>query len=106
MGSDPVARARYDRGEGVGGNGLERAYDFSRARDMFNANFGESLMRQWQPGMCVSGTLVRNGKRTTITIHPDGQTEESESVGGSSNAAYTSVSTTLPGGGHMQSIHF
>ena len=34
--------------------------------------------RDWKPGMQMSGTLVRGGKRTTVTIHPDGTTEERE----------------------------
>lgn len=99
--SDPAKRAHYDRGGSS--RELDRGFDFSRASEMFNANFGESLMRQWQPGMTVSGTLVCNGKRTKITIHPDGTTEESETAAGG-NASYRSTTTTMPGGGTMQVV--
>ncbi len=97
--SDPAKRAHYDRG-GTSTD-LDHVFDFGRASEMFNANFGESLMRQWRPGMTVSGTLVQNGRRIQITIHPDGTTEESEGVGG---GAYRATTTTLPGGGTMQVV--
>ena len=45
-------------------------FDFHRAASMFNENFGESLAQQWRPGMRVSGSLVRDGKRISITIQP------------------------------------
>ena len=99
--SDPAKRAHYDRG-GTS-TGIDNVFDFGRASAMFDANFGESLMRQWRPGMTISGTLVQNGKRIKITIHPDGTTEESEGAGG---GAYRSTTTTLPGGGTMKVVQF
>ena len=59
---------------------------------------------QWRPGMKVSGMLVRNGKRVTITIHPDGTSDETEETAGSS-AAYSYVSSSGGAGGtgtHIQ----
>ena len=101
---DEAARARYDHGGGVGdGTALDRGFDFSRANDMFNANFGEALMRQWQPGMRISGTMVANGKRVSVTIHPDGTTEETESATGRTGG-YRTVSTSGPGGS-MHTVH-
>ena len=99
--SDPAKRAHYDRG-GTSTD-IDHVFDFGRASAMFDANFGESLMRQWRPGMTISGTLVQNGKRIKITIHPDGTTEESEGAGG---GAYRSTTTTLPGGATMKVVQF
>ena len=99
--SDESARAAYDRG----GMDLVRRqsgaksspFDFHRAASMFNENFGEALARDWQPGTRVSGTLVRGGKRVTITIHPDGTTDETEEEG--ARGSYSYVSRSGPGGG-------
>ena len=65
---------------------------------------GEALMKQWQPGMRISGTMVANGKRVSVTIHPDGTTEETEGASGRSGG-YRSVSTSGPGGS-THSVHF
>jgi len=46
---DEAKRARYDSG-GTGSE-LYQGFDFGRASDLFNANFGEALARQWRPGM-------------------------------------------------------
>ena len=77
--SDDQKRAAYDRGgmdlvnsRGGGGAGFGSPFDFFRASQMFNENFGEALANDWRPGMRVSGTLVRNGKRVNITINEDG----------------------------------
>lgn len=80
--SDEAKRAAYDRGgmdlvSGSAHTGTS-PFDFQRAASMFNENFGESLAQQWHPGVRISGTLVRGGKRVRITIHPDGTTDESE----------------------------
>jgi DnaJ-class molecular chaperone len=105
---DEGKRARYDRGGGTGRE-IDRpfdygpGFDFARASEMFNANFGESLMRQWSPGMRVSGTLVSGGKRMHITINPDGTTEEREDSAGG-RAAYRSTTTTMAGGGTVHTI--
>ena len=100
--AEEAKRRRYDQG---GGSGREiyQGFDFGRASEMFNANFGESLMRQWQPGMTVSGTLVTGGKRVSITIHPDGTTEEKE-FSASARAQYRSTTTTMAGGGTMHTV--
>ena len=71
---------------------------------MFNENFGESLAQQWRPGMSVSGSLVRNGKRVNIMIQPDGTTEEREEEVGSQGAGYSYVSSSGGGGGSHTSI--
>ena len=53
--------------------------DLDSAADLFNAHFGQGLMRQWKPGMSVSGIrVVGPGKQLTITILPDGSTTEEE----------------------------
>jgi DnaJ-class molecular chaperone len=102
--SDPGRRAHYDRGGS--GREIDQGFDFFRASAMLNEHFGESLMRQWQPGMRVSGTLVNGGKRTSITIHPDGTTEETSiDSTGSQRGAYRSVHTTMQGGGSMHVVH-
>ena len=59
---------------------------------------------QWQPGMRVSGTMVANGKRVSVTIHPDGTTEESEASSSRRAGGYRSVSTSGPGG-TMHTVH-
>ena len=75
--SDAAQRERYDEGDGSDAKIFE-GRDFDSACDLFDANIGERLMRQWRPGALVSGVLVADGKRTWITIHPDGSTTESE----------------------------
>ena len=55
-------------------------FDLFRASKMFGENFGEALASDWSPGMQVSGTLVRGGKRVTVTIFPDGTSEECEAT--------------------------
>mmetsp|Transcript_10634 Transcript_10634/g.21277 ORF Transcript_10634/g.21277 Transcript_10634/m.21277 type:complete len:203 (-) Transcript_10634:88-696(-) len=100
---DESRRERYDRG-GDSGREIYQGFDFGRASDMFNANFGESLMRQWQPGMTVSGTLVSGGKRISITINPDGSTEEREYTA-NARAKYRSTTTKMQGGGTMHAVH-
>ena len=75
--SDAERRARYDDGEGDDCDMLD-GRDFDSARDVFDANFGQGLMRQWRPGITVSGILIADGKRLTITIRPCGTTEERE----------------------------
>ena len=98
--SDERSRAAYDAGgsEHRGGGG----FDFRRANQMFTANFGEALAQQWRPGSRVTGMLVRDGKRITITIHPDGTSDESEEAAGRGRD-YTYVSQSGGGGGsHTQ----
>ena len=64
-----------------GPGGFNSPFDFFRASQMFNENFGEALANDWRPGMRVSGTLVRNGKRVTVTINEDGTSDEREEEG-------------------------
>jgi curved DNA-binding protein CbpA len=99
--SDEQKRAAYDRGgmdlvnAGSGGFGGS-PFDFFRASQMFNENFGEALANDWRPGMRVSGTLVRNGKRVNITINEDGTTDEYEEDG--VQGAYSYVQRSGAGG--------
>ena len=101
--SDPVKRLRYDRD---GGYECYQKFDFGSANDMFDATFGQALMRQWRPGLTVSGTLVENGKRISITIFPDGslEEEEDESRYRGKLASYMSTTTILPNGGRKHTI--
>ena len=105
--SDDQKRAAYDRGgmdlvnsRGGGGAGFGSPFDFFRASQLFNENFGEALANDWRPGMRVSGTLVRDGKRVTVTIHEDGTSEEHEVEG--AQGAYTYVRKSGAGGSVTQ----
>jgi curved DNA-binding protein CbpA len=76
--SDDERRTRYDDGEGDESL-LFEGRDFDSASDLFNAHFGQGLMRQWRSGMSASGILIDDdGKQLSITIHPDGTMEERE----------------------------
>ena len=105
LGSDE-ARAAYDRGVPARtGGGAHPHYDFARASAMFTETFGEELARDWQPGMKVSGVLQRGGKRVSITIHPDGTTDEVEtSARAMGDVSY--VRRTSAGGGSTVQIQF
>ena len=98
--SDPAKRAQYDQG---GALYDQIGFDFGRASDLFNATFGQALVQQWRPGLTVSGILVSEGKRISITIHPDGTTEEHEH-GADGRAGYFSTTTVMPGGGRVYNI--
>tara|TARA_B110001452_G_scaffold44035_1_gene33707 strand:- start:5 stop:685 length:681 start_codon:yes stop_codon:yes gene_type:complete len=99
------ARAAYDRGVPARAGGAHAHYDFARASAMFTENFGEELAREWQPGMKVSGVLQRGGKRVSITIHPDGTTDEVETTARTSgDVSY--VRRTNAGGGSTVQIQF
>lgn len=64
----------------------------------------ESLWRQWSPGASVSGTLVRDGRRVKITIHPDGSSDEEESdAAAGGRGGYSMVKRS--GGQHGHSVH-
>ena len=77
---DKSARAAYDRGggqsDGRRSSDVGFGRDFRWADSLFEEDLGDTLSKQWQPGMTVSGVLVRDGKRFAITIHPDGTTDE------------------------------
>jgi len=75
--SDASKRAKYDEGEGDDSRIFE-GRDFAGASDLFDAHFGQGVLRQWRPGMTVTGILVNDGKRVRVTVRPDGSTEEVE----------------------------
>ena len=75
--SDVDRRERYDGGEGDD-SAISEGRDFDSASDLFNAHFGQGLMRQWRPGTSVSGIRIVDGKQLTITIQPDGSSTERE----------------------------
>ena len=100
---DERKRKAYDHGgtdlaEHRGGHSRHSPFDFARASEMFADNFGDALAKRWQPGGRVTGVLVRNGKRISITIHPDGTTEEEEVIDRSGRGGYTFVSQSSPSG--------
>eukprot|EP00929_Paragymnodinium_shiwhaense_P076254 TRINITY_DN39175_c0_g1_i3.p1 TRINITY_DN39175_c0_g1~~TRINITY_DN39175_c0_g1_i3.p1 ORF type:complete len:257 (-),score=30.26 TRINITY_DN39175_c0_g1_i3:76-780(-) len=66
-----------EKASAPGGGFSSGGFDSRRAHATFDDLFGD-VHRSWKPGMTVSGTLVNNGKRVKITIHPDGTTEEHE----------------------------
>ena len=92
---DAAKRALYD----YDGTTDDQALDFDCASDLFNAHLGRTLMSQWRPGLTVSGTLISNGKRISITIHPDGSTDEEEHDTSRGAWQGLTTATTLPGGG-------
>ena len=75
--TDAERRARYDEGEGDE-DLLFEGRNFDGAADLFNAHFGQGLMRQWRSGMSVSGIMIDEGKQRMVTIRPDGTMEETE----------------------------
>eukprot|EP00966_Prymnesium_polylepis_P317513 7335726-Prymnesium_polylepis.1 len=106
---DADARRQYDRyGSSVSGVGARGGpgggFDFARARDLFDENFGEALAKRWKPGMRLSGKRVQNGKAYTITIHPDGSTEEEEVAMGGRASGYQYVKSTSASGASSVSI--
>lgn len=102
--SDPEMRARYDRD---GGTGSYEVFDLSRANDLFNRHFTQALMQRWRPGLTVTGTIMADGRRVSITIHPDGTTAEQVSEQTyfvSSLVSYLTTTTTMPHGGRVHSF--
>jgi len=75
---DADKRARYDCGEGSSDAELYGGFGLDAASEQFNQVFGQALMQQWQPGLTVRGTMMWDRKIISITIHPDGSTEERE----------------------------
>ena len=75
---DVDKRARYDGGEGSSDAELYDGFGLDAASEQFNQVFGQALMQQWQPGLTVRGTMMWDRKIISITIHPDGSTEERE----------------------------
>lgn len=106
--SNETKRARYDRGEGTDSD-IYQGFDMNSASDMFNAHFSKMLMQQWEPGMTVSGTLLADGKRLSITIHADGTMDERELAGWgrvSSLFMYLSTTTTRTSGRRSHGFMF
>lgn len=104
--SDEVSRTAYDRGADsalAAGPNFSGPFGMHRAAAIFRENFGESLASEWRPGMMVQGSLVRGGKRVTVTIHPDGTSEEHEEDAGKGEYTYVSRSGA---GGSYTSIQF
>ena len=75
---DVDKRARYDCGEGSSDAELYDGFGLDAASEQFNQVFGQALMQQWQPGLTVRGYMMWDRKIISITIHPDGSTEERE----------------------------
>jgi len=100
---DEHKRAAYDRGESAAD-----AFDFESAEELFNAQFGHALMQRWSPGLTVTGTIVAEGRRLSITILPDGATEEHECAASraSSLFMYMRTTTAKPGGGRVHTVLF
>ena len=101
--SDDRKRDAYDRGGSdlvrrSTGQHFNDPFNFQRAEQMFHENFGDALASQWRPGMSLSGTLARNGRKVTITIHPDGTSDEVEQSAGASGS-YSYVRSSTAGGG-------
>lgn len=121
--SDLSKRASYDSNPYGSGSGVDFSsshsnskFDrefkrkFQKASKMFDENFGESLARDWVPGMMITGELRQNNKVVKITIYPNGTTEESETTVSSSSGfgkhstVRSSFSTNANGNTHT-SIH-
>ena len=97
----PATRAEYDRNghavdERGGGRGFARG-GFGDPRRTFEDAFGD-VWSTWQPGQSVVGSFVRGGKRVTITIHPDGSSDETEEQVRDTRGSYSRISRSGPGG--------
>lgn len=112
---DAAAREQYNRfgsslsaAGGGSRSGRGSAYhSAASARSMFDENFGEALAKRWRPGMRVTGKRVANGKAYTITINPDGTSEEQEvddlsSKGGGGFTYVTQTNTRGHTSAHIQ----
>ena len=107
---DEAARKQYDRSGRRSSSASSRSgsgFDFNQASELFKESFGETLWKNWHPGQKITGVLQRKGKRVSITIHPDGSSEEEEvdtAAGGSytyvksGGSGGTSVSVSISGG--------
>ena len=97
---DESARKQYDRSGRRSSSASSRrasAFDFNQASKLFKESFGETLWKNWHPGQEITGVLQRNGKRVSITIHPDGSSEEEE-VDTAEGGSYTYVKSGGSGG--------
>eukprot|EP00617_Octactis_speculum_P022669 CAMPEP_0185756854 /NCGR_PEP_ID=MMETSP1174-20130828/15254_1 /TAXON_ID=35687 /ORGANISM="Dictyocha speculum, Strain CCMP1381" /LENGTH=230 /DNA_ID=CAMNT_0028435993 /DNA_START=109 /DNA_END=801 /DNA_ORIENTATION=+ len=74
--SDPERRRQYETyGSESKSRPSRSGSDWRHAASMFNDHFGQ-VHHRWSPGMKVTGTFVRDGIRVTVTIFPDGTSEE------------------------------
>ena len=105
--SDETKRARYDRGEQSAAE-IYGGFTSGRASDMFNAQLGKELMEQWRSGLTVRGTVVTNGRRVSIVIHPDGSTQETEHPANRLACLfyYSHMSITYAGGNRTHHMNF
>eukprot|EP00662_Eupelagonemidae_sp_cell21_P011566 gene11566-62067_t len=78
--SDEDKRSAYDSGR----SSQFGRFDFHQATELFAENFGEELWKSWQPGEGRGRWARRGGYRAmrvsakvSITINPDGTSEES-----------------------------
>eukprot|EP00746_Dinoflagellata_sp_MGD_P131918 gnl/MRDRNA2_/MRDRNA2_65654_c1_seq1.p1 gnl/MRDRNA2_/MRDRNA2_65654_c1~~gnl/MRDRNA2_/MRDRNA2_65654_c1_seq1.p1 ORF type:complete len:223 (+),score=26.23 gnl/MRDRNA2_/MRDRNA2_65654_c1_seq1:52-720(+) len=81
------------------GTGLPDEDSTARAFRTFEDMFG-NVHSRWRPGKTISGTYVSNGRKVSITIYPDGTTEETDTA--SRTGSYSSV---YESGNGMTSIH-
>lgn len=102
--SDDAKRSRYDRGEGGNDDAILDGFDIDRASKVFSAQFGSMLMQQWRRGDTVRGTLIWDGKRVKITIHPDGSMDEHEDELSGVGAYFRYI--RYSGGGRLHHLQF
>jgi hypothetical protein len=104
-------RALYDQGGCSSDADILGGFDFDKASKAFNAHLSQALLRQWRPGFTLRGTIISEGRRVTVTIHPDGSMDEQQHVfwGGSRIGFlinYMSMTTQLPSGGRYHRVSF
>lgn len=98
--SDSSKRASYNKG-GMGmvtrnDRANASSFNFDRAACIFTDIFGDSLWYRWIPGSSLSGGTIRDGRRVTITILPDGTSIEREENTLSRNANYRCIALVPP----------
>ena len=108
---DPDKRTRYDCGEGSSDAELYDGFGLDAASEQSNAVFGQALMQQWQPGLTVRGTMLWDRQIVSITIHPDGTTEETEQpsrglVGSLFRFVHTTSTRADGAGGTAHNVRF
>lgn len=75
---DAASRRAYNAGGSASTRSGPGEFRFRDAQEMFTGAFGESLWREWEPGMRVEGELIRGQRRQKIVIHPDGTVGQPE----------------------------
>ncbi|EKX40568.1 hypothetical protein GUITHDRAFT_154099 [Guillardia theta CCMP2712] len=101
---DPKKRQVYNRslrGHGREGDAFSdfssSIFRFEDADSMFRENFGDQVWREWQPGMTLHSTIRRGGRSYSITIYPDGSSEEEEAASDSGASFYMKRSSEQHG---------